>query len=120
MAYKEFTIKDAAGVIHPIRYSTDNRYPPALDAAPVGLRRRAARDQQDIDCEFALQVLDELLDAIGDTNEFKKFQNEAPGRIASRAAPGGENDGNGNSDRGFTPHLKPGGAQDRSLASDAK
>src|SRR5438094_1589754 len=110
------TIKDVAGQIHkvgPFNLSNDPRGV-AMDAAPHGLRRRAARDQElddlfnGMDEETAFAVASMLLDRFPGLKE----------RIDRLDASEGENNGNG--DRGFRPHLKPGGAHDRRLASDSR
>jgi hypothetical protein len=78
VTYTNFTVRDVAGHVHPIRLSTDPRYPVAMDGGPAGfLRRRSARDQEpgelpeQIDAEFALQCMREIADRVADPNERK-------------------------------------------------
>ena len=85
--------------------------PAANDAMPKNLRR-PARDQEldnmldNLDPETAYAVACMLLDKFPDLKE-RLDRND------TRA----ENNGN---DRGFTPHLKPGGAQDGALPKSSR
>jgi hypothetical protein len=68
MAYKEFTLKDAAGVVRTINLSTDPRYPVAMDGFN---RPRNARDQEmpeapdRLDPGAAVQAICEILAKVG-------------------------------------------------------
>ena len=90
-------------------------HPAANDAAPVGLRRRTARDQEledmfdNLDSETAYAVMCMLFDRFPDLKQ----------RL-DRKEVEGEGEENGNGDRGFTPHLKPGGAQDSAFPKSSR
>ena len=78
MTYTNFTVCDVAGHVHPIRLSSDPRYPVAMDGRPAGfIRRHPTRDQQEgalpeqIDANFALQCMREIADRVADPNERK-------------------------------------------------
>jgi hypothetical protein len=73
--YKEFQLKDAAGIVRTINLSTDPRYPVAMDGGPVNfMRRRPARDEEgggpdlpdQLDDATALTMISQILKRVAD------------------------------------------------------
>jgi hypothetical protein len=109
-----FTIRDVGGVLHSVNLSTDTRYPVAMDGGPAGFnRRRPARDQADlpeqIDAEFALKVMREIVDRVPDPDQRKRLS-QGMAEVMDSMTPEMENNettyGNGDDYEprpGFTP-----------------
>jgi hypothetical protein len=138
-----FTIRDCAGVVHPIRLSTDSRYPVAMDGGSAGFmsrRPQPARDQEQgggelpeqLDSDFALQCMREIVDRVADPEQRKQLSRGMAELMDSMTC---ETDNGQNTYQprpGFVPNAggktspeldmnrrpRGGGAQDAALAMD--
>jgi hypothetical protein len=135
MAHRSFDLIDAAGISHRVNLSTDRRTPPAMDAAPPGMRRRTARDDDPeqapgtkLTPEVVLAMVQQLLNNSG-PDDATDFANQFAEMMAGYE-PGNPENGSdwavggakmprprANDAPAFRP--RTGGAQDRRLAEDA-